>query len=510
MQHLTISERFVAAASAPALAFLLWHGLSAVVATQFVPSSGAFLAASAALGIVLAAAAGWVVWRLARQLSSTLDGAADTLESLIYAQLPTRAAAPAGRDQAAQIAATVERLADAIRERERRDLVHRDLERSLQTSRRLNLSSLADEVQSVTGYGVQPIIEGVAALRRRAGDIQTMLDSAHAIFADAAQTAETARVTHGTIDQFSSEMTAAITEIAAQLRFGTEMGDAAVSRANASRGAINALARAAEDIGAIVGVIQTIAEQTNLLALNATIEAARAGDAGRGFSVVAAEVKSLAMQTGRSTEQIAAKVAEIQSTTRQVVSSLGGIAESIEQLSGITGSISAAVDEQRATTESFWDSAKQMTAVSSEISTRIADVSHALTASAEGIREVAATAEAIQDVSDTLGTSIPEMVHRAVKADLREHPRYNVDLSATISCGDRTVAVRVFDVSEGGVRIERLEGIQIGDRLTVVFDGMRAIEGHIVREASGHEFGISFSPATLRLEELRDLVTLAA
>src|SRR5690606_10915115 len=114
---------------------------------------------------------------------------------------------------------------------------------------------------------------------------------------------------------------------------------------------------------------------------------------------------------------------EIQSTTRQVVSSLGGVAESIEQLSGITGSISAAVDEQRATTESFWDSARQMTAVSSEIAERIADVSEALTSSAEGIREVATTADAIQDISDTLGTSISEMVHRAVKADLREHPR---------------------------------------------------------------------------------------
>jgi len=521
-QRLTTLERFSAAAAAPVAAFLLWWGISGLLAGLSDPSSAAVIATSVAAGVLLAAAAGGAIWFLARQQAGALAGAADTLEALIYAQLPDQAATPPLRGEAAQIAAAVERLADTLRERERRDLVHRDLERSLQTSRRLNLSSLADEVQSVAGYGVKPIIDGVAALRRRAGDIQALLDGAHTIFAEAAHTAETARVTHGTIDQFSSEMTAAIAEIAAQLRYGAEMGSAAVSRANASRGAINALARAAEDIGAIVGVIQTIAEQTNLLALNATIEAARAGDAGRGFSVVAAEVKSLAMQTGRSTEQIAAKVAEIQSTTRQVVSSLGGIAESIEQLSGITGSISAAVDEQRATTESFWDSARQMTAVSSDIAERIAQASDALTSSAEGLREVASTADAIQDISDTLGTSIPAMVQRAVKADLREHPRYTVDLTATVTWRDRTQTVRVFDVSEGGVRIACPPGVRIGDRLTVVFDGMRAIDGEIVREASGHdsdygsdhesdhEVGVSFVAAELRLEELRDLVTRVA
>jgi methyl-accepting chemotaxis protein len=510
MQRLTILERFFVAAAAPILAFLLWRGLSAVLASVLGPQSAALPLASAAAGVVLGAAACWLVWRLARQPALALGDAAEALESLICAQLPNHVAVPPMRGEAAQVAAAVERLADTLRERERRDLVHRDLERSLQTSRRLNLSSLADEVQSVTGFGVQPIVDGVAALRRQADDIQNQLDSAHAIFAEAARTAETARATHGMIDQFSSEMTAAIAEIAAQLRYGAQMGDAAVSRANVSRGAINALAHAAEDIGAIVGVIQTIAEQTNLLALNATIEAARAGEAGRGFSVVAAEVKSLAMQTGRSTDQIAAKVAEIQSTTLEVVSSLSGIAESIEQLSGITGSVSAAVDEQRATTESFWDNAKQMTAASSEIARRIAEASDALTSSAEGIREVAATADAIQDISDTLETSIPEMVHRAVKADLREHPRYNVELAATVTCRDRTVIARIFDVSEGGVRIERTEGAQIGDRMTLIFDGMRAIDGQIVREASEDEFGVSFAPATLRLEELRDLVTQAA
>jgi hypothetical protein len=151
-----------------------------------------------------------------------------------------------------------------------------------------------------------------------------------------------------------------------------------------------------------------------------------------------------------------------------------------------------------------------MTAISSGIAENIADVSNVITNSAEGIREVAATAGAIQDISDTLGASIPEMVHRAVKADLREHPRYNVDLTATITYRNRTITTRVFDVSEGGLRIDRLDFAEIGDFLTVVFDGMRAIEGHIVRETAGNEFGVSFAPATLRLEELRDLVTQAA
>ena len=148
--------------------------------------------------------------------------------------------------------------------------------------------------------------------------------------------------------QLSDQVIRAMAEISEQVRRGSGLGREAVVRANASRATIDALARAANQIGDIVSVINNIASQTNLLALNATIEAARAGEAGRGFSVVASEVKTLATQTGKSTGQIGAKVAEIQATTHEVVAALSSVAEAIDQLSDVTTvSVSAAIEQQR-------------------------------------------------------------------------------------------------------------------------------------------------------------------
>ena len=179
------------------------------------------------------------------------------------------------------------------------------------------------------------------------------LEAVRAAFDETARAAEGSRAMSEAAGLLSDQVIRAVMEISEQMRRGNRLGREAVERANASRATIDALTKAADQIGDIVTVINQIAEQTNLLALNATIEAARAGEAGRGFSVVASEVKTLATQTGQSTEQIGAKVGEIQSTTREVVASLAGVAEIIDQLSGVTEQVSAAIEQQRGASENF-------------------------------------------------------------------------------------------------------------------------------------------------------------
>ncbi|MEJ2376730.1 MAG: methyl-accepting chemotaxis protein, partial [Pseudolabrys sp.] len=137
------------------------------------------------------------------------------------------------------------------------------------------------------------------------------LEAVHAAFDETARAAESLRAMTEAASQLSDQVMGAVVENSEQMRRGSGLGREAVQRAGASRAAIEALTKAANQIGDIVTVINQIAEKTNLLALNATIEAARAGEAGRGFSVVASEVKTLATQTGKSTEQIGAKIAEI-------------------------------------------------------------------------------------------------------------------------------------------------------------------------------------------------------
>jgi methyl-accepting chemotaxis protein len=306
--------------------------------------------------------------------------------------------------------------------------------------------------------------------------------------------------------QLSDQVMLAIAEISVQVGRGSNLGREAVLRAHASRATIDALTKAAEQIGDIVSVIDQIASQTNLLALNATIEAARAGEAGRGFSIVASEVKTLATQTGQSTERIGAKVAEIQSTTREVAASLSGVAEAIDQFSGVTQSVSAAIEQQRAATESYATSARETSAAVSDVAGRMAGIANMVERSRATALEVSAVATAMQMTSHTLCREIPDIVRKAVKADLREFPRYEVTMNALLEHAGSAVSVAVHDVSEGGARIEGAEHLTMGDQVAVTFPGMTGIAGTIVRSAGGN-LGVCFTPSRLRPEELRDLVT---
>jgi hypothetical protein len=298
----------------------------------------------------------------------------------------------------------------------------------------------------------------------------------------------------------------AIAEISQQVQRGSLLGREAATRANASRATLDALTKAADQIGDIVSVINEIAEQTNLLALNATIEAARAGEAGRGFSIVASEVKTLATQTGQSTERIGAKIAEIQSTTREVVASLAGVGEAIDQLSGVTQSVSVAIEQQRAASDEFAASARQSSAAVSDVAGRMVGIADMVERSRITARDVSAVAAEMQTTSQTLCREIPDLVRKAVKEDLREYPRYEVNLTACLEYEGGFANVSVLDISEGGTRVDGRADIAVGDQIALTFPGMKAITGAVARKGV-EDLGICFAPSRLRPEELRDLVT---
>ena len=137
------------------------------------------------------------------------------------------------------------------------------------------------------------------------------------------------------------------------------------------------LADAAQKIGEVVGLITDIAEQTNLLALNATIEAARAGEAGKGFAVVASEVKNLASQTAKATEEISAQIQGIQASTDESVTAIGAITQTIEQVDQIAAAISAAVEEQTAATQEIARNVEEASAGTNQVNSNISEVSAA-------------------------------------------------------------------------------------------------------------------------------------
>jgi methyl-accepting chemotaxis protein len=192
-----------------------------------------------------------------------------------------------------------------------------------------------------------------------------------------ASAAEEATTNVQTVASSSEEMAASVQEITSKVAHSSKVADAAFREAEASNTRIASLAAAAASIGDVINLIKGIADQTNLLALNATIEAARAGEAGKGFAVVAAEVKQLASQTGRATEEIGSKVGEIQQATDGTVRSMTEIIRVIGNIKEIATAISAAVEQQGAATNEIARNCQQAAGGASQVTENIAGVGQA-------------------------------------------------------------------------------------------------------------------------------------
>jgi methyl-accepting chemotaxis protein len=210
-----------------------------------------------------------------------------------------------------------------------------------------------ESIAAMIGQFRNSVEQALARLRESAGRLERASSGLTAA-ADACTTeagsAETrvgvASVNVTTVASSIEELAASISEIATQATKSTEVASRAVSESKRTVNTMSELGGAANRIGEVIGLIQAIAGQTNLLALNATIEAARAGDAGRGFAVVASEVKSLAAQTARATEDIAAQIGSIQSATADASQAIEQVSSIIDDMSAIASTVAATVEEQ--------------------------------------------------------------------------------------------------------------------------------------------------------------------
>jgi len=191
----------------------------------------------------------------------------------------------------------------------------------------------------------------------------------------------------------AEEMTSTVQSISSNASEAAKVAGEAVKTANSANATIAKLGESSAEVGQVIKVITSIAQQTNLLALNATIEAARAGEAGKGFAVVANEVKELAKQTAKATEDISQKITAIQEDTKRAVDSIGSITAIINQINDISGTIATAVEEQSATTNEMSRNVQEAAKGSGEISHNIQGVASAAESTTRGAQDTLQAAQ---------------------------------------------------------------------------------------------------------------------
>jgi methyl-accepting chemotaxis protein len=337
---------------------------------------------------------------------------------------------------ARQVSLSTSRMAEMIHEIAGNNLTVADMQITSQDE--LGRAGVALNEMKNNLHGVIQSISGTAV--QVASASEELSSTSQQITANSEETSAQSKVVSSAAAQVSQnlqtvatgaeEMGASIKEIAKNAGEAARVASSAVKVAETTTATVSKLGESSNEIGQVIKVITSIAQQTNLLALNATIEAARAGEAGKGFAVVANEVKELAKETAKATEDISQKIEAIQTDTKAAVEAIASISEVINQVNAISSTIATAVEEQNATTNEMSRNVSQAAQGSGEITSNIAGVAQAAESTSRGASDTQKAAQQLVETSAELRRLVEQF-------------RINAEGSGTGGTGRNTPARRM-------------------------------------------------------------------
>jgi methyl-accepting chemotaxis protein len=336
---------------------------------------------------------------LVRRVTKPLKAVAESLTVLADGRTDVEVRYADRHDEIGVIARTIDVFKTNRIERRQLEADRVNAEKSASERRK------AERDQFVEGFRtkISGIIEQVMnSSDRFEKDAQQLSLTAHSTAEMSGQSADSSRQASEHVRSAataSNELSQSIVEIGKRVQDSNNVASEAVKQATATDARMTELSAAGDRIGDVVKLITSIAEQTNLLALNATIEAARAGDAGRGFAVVAQEVKNLAGQTAKATEEISSHIVNMQRATEESVEAIKAIGQTIERMSEITGAISAAVEEQGAATKNIAHGVQAAAGGTLDVADNIERVAHGANETETTSDQMLQSAKALSEVS---------------------------------------------------------------------------------------------------------------
>jgi methyl-accepting chemotaxis protein len=356
-----------------------------------------------AVGALAAAAIAFLLVRL--QVAGPVRALTRTMARLAEGDLTVEAPGTARGDEIGAMARAVGVFKQNALERERLAAAEQ-AEQAAKERRAERLDALMRGFEGRTRTLVETLSAAAGEMEQTARAMASTAQDATSRTAAVAASAEQTSANVQTVAVATEQLAASAKEIGAQVSHSAEIARTAVARASETNATVEALDESASRIGDVIELISQIAGQTNLLALNATIEAARAGEAGKGFAVVAAEVKNLAEQTSRATEEIAAQIARIQGSTKDAVGAIQGIGTTISEVSEIASAIASAVEEQQSATREIARNVSEAARGTEEVTGHIGDVQGAASQTGAAAAQVLSAADALARDTGALASEV--------------------------------------------------------------------------------------------------------